>query len=288
MYSSRAGFVAGSACARSKDQIPSHPGIPRNCEQRSVSRAAERLHTAQPAVSRTLRELETEIGKPLFDRTSDGLILTEAGQRLYHFADTGMSHVAVGVAEASGQGRSELVTLGALPNITRRVLPDVILQFKRIHPDVIVRLLTGTNVELLNKLRAGEVDFVIGRLSDPETMTGLSFEHLLYEIMAFAARAGHPLAGQEHVTLSEIKTLFGKKRLVPVQTGGGVAERDRRQLAVMRQRLFQRLGDRFEDFDRLRGDPLVQRFEQRRDARRAELVDDEGEIDALMPWNYTN
>lgn len=172
--------------------------------QRSVSRAAERLHTAQPAVSRSLRELETEIGRPLFDRTSDGLILTKAGARLYHFADMGIAHLSTGIAEASGEGQAEVVTLGALPNITRRVLPEVVLEFKRIHPEVIVRLLTGTNVELLSKLRTGDVDFVIGRLSDPDTMTGLSFEHLLYEIMAFATRPAHPLAALEAVTLLDI------------------------------------------------------------------------------------
>ncbi|WP_157015561.1 LysR substrate-binding domain-containing protein [Mesorhizobium xinjiangense] len=172
--------------------------------QRSVSRAAERLHTAQPAVSRSLRELETEIGRPLFERTSGGLILTKAGARLYHFADMGIAHLSTGIAEASGEGQAEVVTLGALPNITRRVLPEIILEFKRIHPEVVVRLLTGTNIDLLGKLRTGEVDFVIGRLADPDTMTGLSFEHLLYEILAFAARPGHPLAGLDKVTVVDI------------------------------------------------------------------------------------
>ena len=172
--------------------------------QRSVSRAAERLNTAQPAVSRSLRELEIEIGRPLFDRTSDGLVLTKAGAKLYHFADMGVAHLSTGFAEASGEGQSEVVTLGALPNITRRVLPEVVMAFKQIHPEVVVRLLTGTNIDLLRRLRTGDLDFVIGRLADPETMTGLSFEHMLYEIMAFAARPNHPLAHKESVTLPEI------------------------------------------------------------------------------------
>ncbi len=172
--------------------------------QRSVSRAAERLNTAQPAVSRSLRELEIEIGRPLFDRTSDGLVLTKAGAKLYHFADMGVAHLSTGFAEASGEGQAEVVTLGALPNITRRVLPEVVMAFKQIHPEVVVRLLTGTNMDLLRRLRTGDLDFVIGRLADPETMTGLSFEHMLYEIMAFAARPGHPLARKESVTLPEI------------------------------------------------------------------------------------
>ncbi|QKV17244.1 LysR substrate-binding domain-containing protein [Oricola thermophila] len=172
--------------------------------QRNATRAAERLNTVQPAVSRSLRELETEIGRPLFERTSDGLVLTEAGERLYHFANTGMSHIEMGVAEAAGDGHHEVVSFGALPNITRRILPEAVLRFKRVRPGIIVRLLSGTNEELLGKLRTGEVDFVIGRLAGPETMTGLSFEHLLYENMVFAARAGHPLADLDLVPLSSV------------------------------------------------------------------------------------
>lgn len=171
---------------------------------RNATRAAERLNTAQPAVSRSLRELEEEIGRPLFERTSEGLVLTEAGARLYHFAASGMSQIQMGVSEAAGEGHLETITIGALPNITRRILPEVILEFKRINPGIIVRLLTGTNVDLLGKLRTGDLDFVIGRLSDPETMTGLSFEHLLHENMVFAARPGHPLAELEKVSLQEI------------------------------------------------------------------------------------
>lgn len=172
--------------------------------ERSVTKAAQKLATVQPALSRTLRELEEELGKKLFERTRDGLILTEAGETLYRYAFNGIQQVAEGLARAAGEGPGEVIAIGVLPNVSRRVLPDSVGAFKAQHPDTVVRVVTGTNIDLLTKLQAGRLDFVLGRMSDPDTMKGLTFEHLFYESIVFSARPGHPLSKAGSVSLADV------------------------------------------------------------------------------------
>ncbi|MGX1101121.1 LysR substrate-binding domain-containing protein [Amorphus sp. MBR-141] len=172
--------------------------------ERSVTRAAHNLATVQPALSRTLRELEEEVGKKLFERTRDGLILTEAGETLYRYAFGGMQQVSEGLARAAGEGPGEVIAIGVLPNVSRRVLPESVAVFKGQHPDTVVRIVTGTNIDLLTKLQAGRLDFVLGRMSDPDTMKGLTFEHLFYESIVFSARSGHPLGAASVVSLADV------------------------------------------------------------------------------------
>ncbi|MEW5422845.1 pca operon transcription factor PcaQ [Amorphus sp. 3PC139-8] len=172
--------------------------------ERNVTQAAQKLSTVQPALSRTLKELEDELGTRLFQRTRDGLVLTEAGETLYRYAFNGMQQVKEGLERAAGEGPGEIVSLGVLPNVSRRVLPTAIADFKKAHPDTRIRVVTGTNADLLIKLRAGRLDFVLGRMADPETMKGLSFELLFHESIVFASRTGHPLAAADQVSLAEV------------------------------------------------------------------------------------
>lgn len=74
------------------------------------------------------------------------------------------------------------------------MIPPVLKQFAALWPRVIVRLATGANPELLERLKAGTIEFAIGRLADPERMVGLSFEQLFSEPLIAVVRAGHPLA----------------------------------------------------------------------------------------------
>ncbi|MDJ0933156.1 LysR substrate-binding domain-containing protein [Breoghania sp.] len=87
-----------------------------------------------------------------------------------------------------------MVTVGALPNVGARLMPGVVSRFKRSALETVVRVTTGSNAQMLNELRDGDLDLVIARLVDPADMVGLSFEHLYSEPLTLVVRAGHPLA----------------------------------------------------------------------------------------------
>lgn len=167
----------------------------------SVTRAAEALNTAQPSISRSIAELEEIMGTALFKRHSRGLQLTAAGETFMFYAESALAQLVEGVAQASGRSGTRTLRLGILPNVTREIVPEVILKFKLRHPGVTVRIVAD---DLLPKLRSGEIEAMVGRMMQPHRVKGLSFEHLYTEPLVFAVRSGHPLAGRDQPRLAEI------------------------------------------------------------------------------------
>lgn len=170
----------------------------------SVTRAAEAMGTVQPAVSRSLRELEEELGSPLFDRTAAGLVLNAAGNTLFSYVSNGMGQIDRGLEALQGQIADQQVVAYVLPNVVRVVMPGAVRRFKTLYPTVDLRFIATTGGGLQQYLRAGRVDFGFGRLLAAEHMQGMNFEHLYSEPLVFFVRAGHPLAGQAGLTLREI------------------------------------------------------------------------------------
>ncbi|RYY91157.1 MAG: LysR family transcriptional regulator [Comamonadaceae bacterium] len=171
-------------------------------QERHLARAAERLALSQPAISKTLSELETMARTRLVERGSAGRRgvqgLTAAGEQLLAQALRVLEAVdasAAALAPVSG-ARLERLRIGALPSVAPALLPQALADFRRHWPKVQVMVKSAANAVLLDELRAGELDLVIGRMSDPRLMAGLSFELLLTEPLVFAVRNGHPLAGR--------------------------------------------------------------------------------------------
>lgn len=173
--------------------------------RKSVVRAAESLHMTQPAVSRAIRELEETIGAPLFDRSRRGARLTGRGEMFLRHAAPGMALVNQGAALAGGRiTEGEIVAFGSLPNVGAQFLPPVVDTFKRELPHAVLRVFSGSNVELLSRLRHGEISFVLGRLADPDSMQGLAFEPLYSEPLLFVVRTEHELASAASPAMADI------------------------------------------------------------------------------------
>lgn len=168
-------------------------------QERHLARAAERLALSQPAVSKTLSELEAVVGTRLVERSQAGRRgvqgLTPAGEQLLAHALRvleAMDASAQAVAPAAG-GRIERLRIGALPSVAPALLPVALARLREGWPAVQILVKSAANAVLLDELRAGELDLVVGRMSDPRLMGGLSFELLHTEPLVFAVRAGHPL-----------------------------------------------------------------------------------------------
>ena len=169
-------------------------------QERHLARAAERLALSQPAISKTLVELETLAGTRLVERSSAGRRgvqgLTPMGEQLLGHALRVLEAVdasAQAVAPAAG-GRLARLRIGALPSVAPALLPLALARLRSHWPALQVSVKSAANAVLLDALRAGELDLVAGRMSDPRLMTGLSFELLYAEPLVFVARSGHPLA----------------------------------------------------------------------------------------------
>lgn len=178
--------------------------------QGSLKRAAEELFLTQPAISRTLAELESIVGAPLLTRGRGGVRLTAAGEFLHGHALSGLAELSRGLA-GIGAGTAEPLRLrvGALPSVAARLMPGIVAELLRIAPDFQLQVSDGPHEHLTKALRAGDLDVVIGRLGAPSTMQGLSFAQLYVEQVAVVVRPGHPILDDADLRrLDEFPTLY--------------------------------------------------------------------------------
>lgn len=161
----------------------------------SIVAAADQLGVSQPAVSKTLRELEDIIGQQLFDRTERRLRLNKAGQEFQKLAGSAMTTLAHATRQGIGQAQTRLA-IGALPTAATRLVPHAAIRFRQKHPHCLVRVSTGPNWLLLSQLREGRLDLVVGRMAEADRMEGLSFRQLYTEDVVAVVRADHPWGGR--------------------------------------------------------------------------------------------
>ncbi|GDX06378.1 pca operon transcription factor PcaQ [Buttiauxella selenatireducens] len=174
-------------------------------QQGTLGRAAETLNLSQPALSKTLNELEQLTGTRLFERGRLGAQMTLMGEQfLTHAVKVldALNHAGQSLNQKDGQSTA-VIRVGALPTAALGILPKVIGQFHKQQNDVTLQVATMNNTMLLSGLKSGELDLGIGRMSDPELMTGLNYELLFLESLKLVVRPGHPLLN-ENITLSKV------------------------------------------------------------------------------------
>ena len=153
---------------------------------------------SQPAVSKTLRELEASLGATLVEKDGRGIRVTRFGEVFLQHAGASLAAIQRGIdsvaREKSNAGPP--LRIGALPTVSARIMPDSIQRFLALETGSAVKIVTGENIVLFEQLRLGHLDLVVGRLAAPELMAGLNFGHLYTEQVVFAVRKGHPLLGE--------------------------------------------------------------------------------------------
>ncbi|EAA0456477.1 LysR family transcriptional regulator [Salmonella enterica] len=174
-------------------------------QQGTLGREAETLNLSQPALSKTLNELEQLTGTRLFERGRLGAQLTVPGEQFLTHAVKVLDalNTAGQALNRKEDASADVVRVGALPTAALGILPAAIGRFHQQQKSTSLQVATMNNTMLLAGLKSGEIDLGIGRMSDPELMGGLNYELLFLESLKLVVRPGHPLL-QETITLSRV------------------------------------------------------------------------------------
>ena len=140
--------------------------------ERSLKLAADKLNLTQPAISKTLKELEDIIGASLMTRNRAGIALTKQGKVFLHFAQISLASLQQGLDGVEKEGEHARATLkvGVLPSVAASFMPPVIKEFSELAPNVMVQIMDGPHGYLIDRLKMGKLDLVIGRLGRPVAM----------------------------------------------------------------------------------------------------------------------
>ncbi|MDT2020182.1 LysR substrate-binding domain-containing protein [Methylocella sp. CPCC 101449] len=179
-------------------------------ETGSQSATAAQLNITQPALSKWLRELEEDIGAPLFER-GRRLTPTTYGEIVLHYA-----HRVLGDTTRMGDelktfraGQSGRVRVGLLRSAAATLIPKVMTAYRRIAPDVRISLFEDTLDNLLPRLERRELDCILGRLHGKALTAEIFTEALYDEPVCIIARVKHPLHAKKNLT----KTLTWREAL---------------------------------------------------------------------------
>ena len=176
-------------------------------EELHFGRAAERLNIAQPPLSRQIRDLEREVGTPLFERIPRGVDLTPAGRAFLPEARQTLSQAerAQRTAQRAARGEIGRLRVGFVEAATYRgILPDV-LGFFRIHlPDIGISLLEMDPIEQAEAFRDGRIDLGILHSLPADADRWLLAEPVYADALVAAIPGTHDLAGRTRVSLANL------------------------------------------------------------------------------------
>ena len=136
----------------------------------SITKAAEELFISQPAVSKSIKNLETNIGGNLFNRTKKGVVLTEEGKEFYNYIKKAIEYINNAENKFNDLINLEIGTIkiGISQTLTKYFLMPYIEKFNNLHPKIDIQIYTDLTKDLLKKLKEGLIDIVILNLPFPK------------------------------------------------------------------------------------------------------------------------
>jgi DNA-binding transcriptional LysR family regulator len=190
-------------------------------EERNFTRAAEKLHVAQPGVSAQIRRLERELGQELLDRSGRSVTLTGAGEAVLPYARAALAAVEgvrLAVDELTGLLRGHIAVGTVTSNIVD--LPVLLAGFHDEHPAVEITLSEANSDQLIGDLRSGHLDAAIVSLGS-KTPAGIDFQVMDDQPIVAAVSHDHELAAHSVISLD---TLRGRP-LISLPRGTGLRAR---------------------------------------------------------------
>ena len=172
--------------------------------QRSFTRAAERLHMAQPALSQQMKNLELELGTALFIRGRKEIQLTAAGKAFLPRAEALLTQAEAAKAIVSdvAQLRGGKLIIAAIPSVSACLLPEVIRSFSRLHDKVELQLIEDSSERVAENVESGLAD--IGFLQLPASKSAFETRTIISEPFVLLVAKSHPLVKQKEVALKQL------------------------------------------------------------------------------------
>jgi DNA-binding transcriptional LysR family regulator len=188
-------------------------------EEANFTRAAQRVHVAQPAVSAQIQRLERELGQPLLDRSRRAVQLTAAGQAILPYAKNALAAVAdirTSVDELTDLVRGT-VTIGTVTSHSVDI-PALLAEFHADHPNVEITLSTDSSEALIEKVRSGRLDAAIVSVGPDERPDCLDVEVVTDEAIVAVVSGADALATRSTVRLTDLQD----RPLIALPVGAGI------------------------------------------------------------------
>ncbi len=162
----------------------------------SYAAASAASGLAQPSLHRAVADLSLALRRELIGRRGRGVAFTESGQRTLRAFRLACAELQAGLNELEGlKGRETgRITIGAMPLSRARLLPSAVTAFHREHPELDIVIVEGSHAELIEPLRDGALDIMIGALRDQSPGSDVIQEALFDDHPVILGRAAHPLA----------------------------------------------------------------------------------------------
>jgi DNA-binding transcriptional LysR family regulator len=168
-------------------------------ETGNISTAAKKIFLTQPALSRQIKALETEIGQCLLERRAHSVHLTPVGEGLLREARELLQHADQVLERVRGAGRGVRLRVGYAPSLASGILSVAVENFTQAHPDAKVELFDLSTGEMLAELESNKLDIILTVASDTKTR-GLTWTPLVRTAWKLAVNRKHPLANRPRVT----------------------------------------------------------------------------------------
>lgn len=185
----------------------------------SFTKASEELHISQPAVTKHIKEIETQLGAKLFDRKGTSIQLTQSGKILYEYAEKIRNiyrDLEFEISQINQQHKGKLI-IGASTTVAQYILPEILAKFNSYYKDIKIELLTGNTEAISDLLKEEKID--LGIIEGESQSPYFDYKPFKADEIVLAAKSNHPLA---HKTL-QIKDLYDID-LVFREQGSGTLE----------------------------------------------------------------
>jgi Transcriptional regulator len=175
-------------------------------EEGNFSRAAEKVHVAQPSLSQQIQKLEAELGQPLFDRLPRSIVLTDAGRCMLDFARKILADLA-NAQRCVDELRSEVagrLAVGAIPTVAPYVLPPLVRKFQKRYPKVALEIVEDMTPTIARRLGDGELDIALASTCDGSP--AVERHSLGHESLLLLVPKEHSLAKNKQVKWRDLKS----------------------------------------------------------------------------------
>jgi DNA-binding transcriptional LysR family regulator len=169
----------------------------------SISLAAEHAFITQPAVSSAISKLEDELGTVLFKRTTHGAYPTSIGEIIIDKARNILNEVAAIKQIANTSTLSGCLSVGIIPSMCDKIIPNVLSVLKNKHPNIEFTLFVEESTNILQSIQTGMVDLGIVLFTKEIQGKGIYFEELFTDEFLIYAGKNSPLYERESVSLKE-------------------------------------------------------------------------------------